>query len=229
MIMRSISPSSINIMLECPLCFWLQIVKGIRRPSGPFPSLPSGMDRVLKEHFDSFIQKGVLPPELANEPLALGCTLFDDLDKLNEWRDCRRGLQVVDQDTGILLRGAIDNLLRRKELAIILDYKTRGYPVKYDTQMHYQAQMHLYAYLLDQNGVKLEPDAFLLFYHPTSVEDKGAVIFATSLVPVPATPAEGESLFRRAAALLEQQQPAPAPDCPFCSYRSAGSTPPTAL
>ena len=33
-------------MLECPRCFWLQIVKNIKRPQGIFPSLPSGMDQV---------------------------------------------------------------------------------------------------------------------------------------------------------------------------------------
>jgi len=39
-------------MLECPRCFWLQIVKNIKRPAGIFPSLPSGMDKILKVHFD---------------------------------------------------------------------------------------------------------------------------------------------------------------------------------
>jgi len=50
--MYKISPSTINLMLECPRCFWLQIVKNIKRPAGIFPSLPSGMDKILKVHFD---------------------------------------------------------------------------------------------------------------------------------------------------------------------------------
>jgi len=28
--------------------------KGIKRPEGVFPSLPSGMDIILKKHFDTF-------------------------------------------------------------------------------------------------------------------------------------------------------------------------------
>ncbi len=61
-----ISPSTIGLLEECPQCFWLQIVKGQSRPSGPFPSLPSGVDKLLKGHFDSFRAKGELPPELAD-------------------------------------------------------------------------------------------------------------------------------------------------------------------
>jgi hypothetical protein len=43
-----LSPSSLSLLKECPRCFWLQFNKGIRRPSTVFPSLPGGMDRILK-------------------------------------------------------------------------------------------------------------------------------------------------------------------------------------
>lgn len=58
-----ISPSSINLMLECPRCFWLRFNKGIKRSPRIFPSLPSGMDGILNKHFDNFMEKGELPPE----------------------------------------------------------------------------------------------------------------------------------------------------------------------
>ena len=59
-----ISPSSMKLIEECPRCFYQQIVNKISRPSVPFPSLPSGVDKMLKERFDRFMQKGQLPPEL---------------------------------------------------------------------------------------------------------------------------------------------------------------------
>src|SRR3989344_8415650 len=59
-----LSPSSLNLFIDCPRCFWLQVVKKVKRPDGAFPSLPSGMDKVLKEHFDRFMEQGTLPPEL---------------------------------------------------------------------------------------------------------------------------------------------------------------------
>lgn len=51
-------------MLECPRCFWLHIVKKIKRPQMVFPSITNGMDRVLKEHFDRFMERGEIPPEI---------------------------------------------------------------------------------------------------------------------------------------------------------------------
>ncbi len=49
-----LSPSSLNLMQDCPRCFWLTQHKVWKRPAGIFPSLPSGMDRILKIHFDKF-------------------------------------------------------------------------------------------------------------------------------------------------------------------------------
>ena len=59
------SPSSLSLLKDCPRCFWLRFNKKINRPDSIFPSLPSGMDKILKEHFDKFMKKGELPPELS--------------------------------------------------------------------------------------------------------------------------------------------------------------------
>ena len=59
-----LSPSALNLFKECPRCFWLTHHKVWKRPSGIFPSLPSGMDRILKVHFDKFRDGGRLPPEI---------------------------------------------------------------------------------------------------------------------------------------------------------------------
>ncbi|HLC86658.1 MAG TPA: hypothetical protein VJH65_00050, partial [Candidatus Nanoarchaeia archaeon] len=119
-----ISPSTINLMLECPRCFWLQIVKNIKRPAGIFPSLPSGMDGILKVHFDKFMEKGELPPEIKE---LKGCRLFDDREKLKIWRSNFKGLEYTEGD--VMLRGAVDNILVKGKKLIVLDYKTRGFPL----------------------------------------------------------------------------------------------------
>src|SRR3989338_5295800 len=61
------SPSNLSLLKECKRCFWLQFNKNIKRPQGIFPSLPSGMDKILKAHFDSYRDKGELPPELKGQ------------------------------------------------------------------------------------------------------------------------------------------------------------------
>ncbi|MFH1592959.1 MAG: PD-(D/E)XK nuclease family protein, partial [Candidatus Woesearchaeota archaeon] len=141
--MFKISPSSINLMKECPRCFYLQIVKKIRRPDTPFPSLPSGMDKILKEHFDRFMEKNELPPEIKDSECKT-CKLFNDKEKLKLWRSNFKGLEFKDEKNDVLLHGAVDNILKKGKKLIVLDYKTRGYPLKEDTHKHYQAQMDLY-------------------------------------------------------------------------------------
>ena len=100
-----LSPSAINLMLECPRCFWLEKHKVWKRPSGIFPSLPSGMDKVLKEHFDKFMEKGELPPEIREYGIGNGYKLFNDKAKLEIWRNNRKGIQYKDKTSGILLMG----------------------------------------------------------------------------------------------------------------------------
>ena len=211
--MYKISPSSINLMLECPRCFWLQIVKKIKRPATIFPSLPSGMDKILKTHFDTYMVKGQLPPELKENKEVEGCKLFDDIKKLEVWRSNFKGLQYEEE--GVLLRGAVDNILVRRDTLIVLDYKTRGYPLKEDTHEHYRVQMDLYNFLLRKNGYKSADYSFLLFYYPNRVTSTGEVVFDTKLVKV--SVGDGEKVFKSAIKLLKKKNiPKGSKDCPFC-------------
>ncbi|MBI2173891.1 MAG: hypothetical protein HYU33_01670 [Candidatus Omnitrophica bacterium] len=65
--MRALSASTLKLFQECPRCFWLHIKERLERPRGPFPSLPSGMDRVLKVYFDAYRREGRLPPLIAGK------------------------------------------------------------------------------------------------------------------------------------------------------------------
>ena len=213
-----LSPSSINVMLECPRCFWLQIVKKIRRPSGPFPSLPSGMDKVLKEHFDSFMEKGELPPELKKQDCVNGCSLFDDTEKLKVWRSNFKGIEYTEPKSGVVLHGAVDNILVKGKKLIVLDYKTRGFPLKEDTHEHYQNQMDLYNFLLRKNGYKTEDYTYLLFYHPKEVNKKGDVIFNTDLIKMKTSAEDGEKVLLKAIKIIKGKMPKPSGECEFCKW-----------
>ena len=187
-------------MLECPRCFWLQIVKNIKRPAGIFPSLPSGMDGILKVHFDKFMEKGELPPEIKE---LKGCILFNDKEKLKIWRSNFKGLEYTEGD--VMLRGAVDNILVKGKKLIVLDYKTRGFPLKDDTHEHYRVQMDLYNFLLRKNGYDTEDYSYLLFYYPNRVNDNGEVVFDTKLVKI--NVGDGEKVFKKAIKLIKGEEP----------------------
>jgi len=183
------------------------------RPSGIFPSLPSGMDKILKEHFDKYVGKG-LPPSLKS---LKGVKLFDDMAKLNLWRNNRKGLEWTRN--GNTLRGAIDNLLVSHDKLIVLDYKTRGFPLKEDTAAHYQNQIDIYNLLLRKNGYKTLSYSYLLFYHPNSVDKRGNVKFNTDLVKITVDVKNGLRVFERGVAVLDGAMPLPAKDCEWCRWR----------
>ncbi|MBS3126348.1 PD-(D/E)XK nuclease family protein [Candidatus Woesearchaeota archaeon] len=209
------SPSSLNLLKECPRCFWLHFNRNIRRPNGIFPSLPSGMDRILKVHFDSFRDKNELPPELKK---LKGVRLFSDIELLKTWRNNLKGIQYKDPD-GNLIRGAVDNILEKKEKLIVLDYKTRGFPLKEDTADHYQDQLDLYNFLLRKNGFKIENYAYLLFYHPDRVGTEGEILFHTDLVERSISTANAEKIIKNALKTLGGSIPESPEECEFCRWR----------
>jgi len=212
--MHTFSPSSLSLLRDCPRCFWLQFRESVKRPGGIFPSLPSGMDRVLKEHFDSFRDRGEMPPELVSFK---GYSLFADAELLTEWRNNFKGLVWKDKE-GNVLHGAVDNILQKGEKLVVLDYKTRGYPLKENTAAHYQDQMDIYNFLLRKNGYKTEDYAFLLFYHPTRVLKSGEVVFHTDLVKMSVNVHDAEKLFKEALAVLEGKKPPASPECGYCAW-----------
>ena len=188
-----LSHSTLSLMRECPRCFWLSEHDVWQRPTGIFPSLPSGMDGVLKKHFDKFMEKGKLPPELYNNSECKNLKLFDNKELLKEWRNSRKGLWFED-DNGNILHGGIDNLLVNKtnNKLIVLDYKTRGFPCKDDTHEHYQDQLNIYAYLLEKLGHDVENFAYLLFYYPKEVLETGEVVFDTLLKKMKISPEDAK-------------------------------------
>jgi len=201
-----LSPSSLGLMKDCPRCFWLEKNDRWKRPEGIFPTLPSGMDRVLKKHFDNFRDIGKLPPELVKLLECKGMELFgrDEGEKeiLEKWRNYRKGMQIKDEEGNILI-GALDNLLIKDNKLVVLDYKTRGYALKDDTHHHYQNQLDAYNYLLRELGFQTENYGFLIFYIPEKVLETGEVVFETKLVKMDTHPDNAEKIFNEAINLLK--------------------------
>ena len=208
-----LSPSALSLMKECPRCFWLTQHGVWKRPAGIFPSLPSGMDKILKIHFNKFMEKGKLPPELCSCKECNNMKLFDDTELLAIWRSNFKGISYEDKK-GNILRGAVDNLLMKGKKLIVLDYKTRGYKLKEDTAEHYQDQLDIYNFLLRKAGYQTEDYSFLLFYVPKEVLETGEVIFDTTLKKMKVDVKNAEKIWEKALDLLEKE--CPEKTCEWC-------------
>jgi len=208
-----LSPSSLNLYRECPRCFYLKIKKGIHRPSGPFPSLPGGMDIVIKKYFDKF--RPALPPEIAGK---IQGKLFADLALLEKMRNWRTGLIYEDKKINARLSGALDDLLVQGEHYLPLDYKTRGFELKEGSHEFYQDQLNLYELLLKENGFKTKGESWLLYFHPTELSGNSLVRFEITPKKVVTSTKDGLKLFEEAVLLLQGEAPKAHSVCTFCSW-----------
>lgn len=199
-----LSPSSISIFKECPRCFWVEQNEKVKRPRGIFPSLPGGMDLVIKKYFDHY--RGSLPPELVGK---VEGNLFADAELLTKWRNWRTGLRYKDEKIGAELFGALDDALAINEnLFAPLDYKTRGSaPQEGASEQYYQHQLDAYALLLTENNYPAADFAYLVYYYPKEVHEGGLAQFHVDPVRIEVSPARAKKLFESAVKTLQGPMP----------------------
>jgi len=212
-----LSPSALNLFLECPKCFYLEYKLGIHRPKGPFPSLPGGMDILIKKHFDRCRLLGQMPSEIAGK---VEGRLFPDLEILNKWRNWRSGLVYRDKESGVDLSGALDDCLVAGGRYAPMDYKTRGFDVKDGGELFYQNQMNCYELMLQGQGLPTVGLAWLIYWIPKEIEKGGVVKF---VIDVKKMSVDGETalrVLRAAAKTLQGTAPKSHSACTFCSWGS---------
>jgi hypothetical protein len=213
----SLSPSALNLFRDCARCFWLEKIKGIKRPRGIFPSLPAGMDRVIKNYFDGFRKKGSLPPEFMVDGFK-NTQLYSNQSQLDLWREWRTGPRLEESD-GTSLFGAIDDLMVQDGKFIPFDYKTKGSPTtQEDAQRYYQNQIDCYALLLERSGLPQAGHGYLLYYSPKEVSEKGWVNFKLQAIRLETKTDRALNTFRAAVELLRGDLPAQAGNCEYCNW-----------
>jgi len=219
-----LSPSSLNLFLECPHCFWLDKKLGFRRPP-PYPyALNSAVDTLLKEEFDAYRAKGAKHPLLAENNI--DAQLFANQNLLNQWRNNFSGIRFFDSELDATLFGAVDDILEFPEEKLApLDYKSTGSSAAnvYD---RFQLQMDIYTYLLEKNGFKTPRKGFLAFY----IVDKtngfnGNLPFRKEMHEIDTNPDDVPLLFKDAVSVLRRPSPPPhSADCKFAEwYRGESS------
>jgi hypothetical protein len=218
----NLSPTTLNIFLECPRCFWLHINQNIRRPRPIFPSLPGGMDIVLKMYFDRYRLKNQLPPEIAGK---VSGSLFPNISILERWRSWfDTNLRYEDRSLDAMLSGALDDCLIEEDSYIPLDFKTRGTGLKEDPKKYYQVQLDCYCLILEASGYKTKGISYLVYLWPTEVIEGGLIKFNVEVIKVKTNIKAAKKVFKEAAELLQLGIPEANPDCQYCNYHEQRMT-----
>ena len=206
--MPNLSASTLKLFQECPRCFWAHVNQKIERPRGPFPSLPSGIDRVLKGYFNLYRSQGTLPPllkgrlagTLSTYPLTLGFN---------------------DPATGARLWGKLDDCVVLPDRRLSpLDHKTRASApddLSYTLQ-YYKFQMDVYTLLLERNGHATSRSAYVIYYYPVDGKLHDGFPFDVAVHEIETDPEGAYAIFAAACGCLAGDLPASGPNCAFCRW-----------
>ena len=203
--MRRLSPSSLNLLENCPRCFWLMMVKKVFRPSFPMPSIVNRFDGIVKNYFDKYRAIGELPPIIAGQiagklPQGMPQTLRHE------------------ENNKILLWGRPDDYIELVDgLTEPFDHKTRsGPPV--DVHPAYRLQLDVYSYLLRTNSYKTTNKALLAYYYPEDSDLHNGMRIGCTVIEVVTNPAHVKDLLIRACDVLDSPMPDPGENCGYCRW-----------
>jgi hypothetical protein len=213
-----LSPSQLTFAWdECPRCFYLDVVLGIKRPATAFPKVFSRIDSLMKQLFKdkptSLISPDLPPGRVTMQGKWINSTVigFDGIDAT------------------CYLKGAFDSVLAFDDgTYAVIDFKTSS-----PSPAHvgfYGRQLSAYAYALEhpsEKGLAVAPISKLglLYLDPVDIEhgsDHKRITYGGEVTwqEIPKNEAVFLDFMRRVLTLLSQPEPPAAPEtCGFCAYR----------
>jgi hypothetical protein len=158
-----LSRTAWDSFIRCKRCFYMERKLKIRPIGTPGYPINSRVDALLKEEFDIYREKQ--EPHPIFKKYNLNFVPFKmDKEKLNDFRNNRKGVRAKSTKTNYTIYGAIDDLWLNKDNneVVVVDYKATSnkYGVDYvNSKMAYHKaylrQLDFYAYLLKLNKFKV--------------------------------------------------------------------------
>ena len=218
-----LSRSKIQLFLDCPRCFYFDRKLGVARP----PSLPFNLnlavDQLLKNEFNIYRRERRPHPLMERDHIDAIPFSHPELDV---WRENFQGIQVLHEETNLLITGAVDDIWERPDgTLIVVDYKatSKREPITKTSQLHpaYQRQMEVYQWLLRKKGFKVDTKSY--FVYCNGVQNKEQfnrhLEFEVAVVPYEAKCDWIEStLFDIFETINSPTLPSSSEECHYCKY-----------
>ena len=219
-----ISRSKVDLFLNCPCCFYLDVRKGVKRPPGfPF-NLNSAVDALLKKEFDQYRAESLPHPYMIKA--GIHAIPYQNTE-LDTWRSNFKGVSFVHAATKLETFGAVDDLwlnLDSKEI-IVVDYKATSkadeVTLDADWQIGYKRQMEFYQWLLRQNGYNVAAQGW--FVYCNGIKDKPTfsqrLDFNVSMLPYVGDDSWVEPALHEIKHCLDLEDiPEAVEECEYCQY-----------
>lgn len=204
--MIKLSPSKLNIMEDCPRCFWLKMNKGIDRPGGPMAGVLSKMDSVIKHYFEKYRDGDSLPPIIRGK---VDGRLAKGMPKT-----------LYFNEGDVTVSGVPDEYLDIDGAIVPLDHKVSRGKSAEETHRAYVLQLDFYCFLLKVNGYKIRNEGYLAYYYPDDCDVHDGVDICCNVVKLRTDPDRAKKIIDKAVKLLNGKMPAPSPECGFCKYKN---------
>lgn len=221
--MVKLSRTKLELFLNCPRCFWLEMKKNVKRPPPAPYTINSAVDALLKQEFDVCRANGTA--HYLIKKYNINAIPYKS-DQIDVWRTNFTGIQFHHKATDFLVFGAVDDIwINPAGELIVVDYKATG-AKEYKIYDSYKRQVEVYQWLLAMNGHKVSKTGYFLF---AKVNKQGGFAEGKLSFDLFLERQEGnfswiEGAIAKAGALLKGAIPASALECSFCQFsKSSGA------
>lgn len=231
-----VSRSKIELFMQCPRCFWLDVRLKITRPSTPPFNINKAIDELFKKEFDYHRAKKEPHPLMKSAGIEAVPFAHKDLDR---WRHNFTGVFTEHEPTNLHVFGAVDDVWVNKEGELmVVDYKAtaKAEPVKSlgaEGTWHdmYRRQMEIYQWLLRQNGFEVSNTGYFVYATGSSAHDKfdNVVKFETHIFPHHGNSDWVDPTLKKMKKVMDGDMPAVGKaamggDCDYCDYAKKRTT-----
>ncbi len=215
--MIKLSRSKIELLFNCPRCFWLYAGKGIARPFGAPYTINNAVDFLLKQEFDEHRKNGTAHYLIQREGIDAIPYMHEDIDK---WRHNFTGIQYHDKETDFLIFGAVDDIwVDSKGNLIVVDYKASGAKEGelYDS---YKRQMEIYQWILRKNGFTVQNRGYFVYCRVNKDNGfaNGNLGFGIKVQPYDGDSSWVDAKIIEAKKVLDGDMPESSEECSYCKY-----------
>ena len=226
-----VSRSKIELFMQCPRCFWLDVRLKIKRPDGPPFNINKAIDELFKKEFDAHRAAGTKHPLQEKFNIEAKPYAHKDIDK---WRHNFTGVFTVHGPTNLHIFGAVDDVwVNDNDELIVVDYKAtaKAEPVKAlgaEGTWHdsYRRQMEIYQWLLRQNGFKVSDTGYFVYAtgDMNAAEFNDVVQFNTHVFPHNGSDEWIEPVIKKMKACMDSEVmpdvgvAAMGGECDYCNY-----------
>lgn len=223
-----VSRSKIELFKQCPRCFWLEVVKGIKRPDSPPFNINKAIDELFKKEFDKHRSEKSPHPIMLEYKIDAIPFAHAEMD---QWRHNFTGVQVEHTPVNLVVFGAVDDVWVNKDNElIVVDYKatakSKEVTIDSDWQIAYKRQMEVYQWLLRQNGFTVNPTGYFVYtngrFDLEGFNDH--LEFVTKLIPYTGDDSWVEQTLADMKQCMDSDEMPPVGtaamggECNFCSY-----------